>query len=211
MSLTPQVDSNIYYNSYENLNTFICYYYQNLSVLNTAPKKYLEIGIGNKLVSDHIKKQGINVTTCDHDKKFSPDKVADVRKLPFKNKEFDTVAAFEVLEHLPFEDFNKALNELNRVSKKYVILSLPYRCVEWQAYLNFWFIKRWKFNLSLKIPAFFKKVNINTNDYGHYWEMGAKDYPIKKIRNEIKDKFSICQEFQSKFNNYHYFFILKKK
>lgn len=47
----------------------------------------------------------------------------DIYKLPYKEKSFDIVLCMEVLEHL--EDPKKALKELKRVSKKYILLSVP--------------------------------------------------------------------------------------
>lgn len=47
----------------------------------------------------------------------------DVMKLPFKNNSFDLVICTEVLEHL--ENPKKAYRELLRVSKKYVLITVP--------------------------------------------------------------------------------------
>jgi ubiquinone/menaquinone biosynthesis C-methylase UbiE len=47
----------------------------------------------------------------------------DIREMPFADSEFDTVTAFEVLEHI--DDVDKAIEELKRVTKKNVILSVP--------------------------------------------------------------------------------------
>lgn len=47
----------------------------------------------------------------------------DIYKLPFKDNSFDLVVCTEVLEHL--EHPKKAYKELIRVSKKYILLSVP--------------------------------------------------------------------------------------
>lgn len=52
---------------------------------------------------------------------------ASIENLPFNTDEFDLVACLEVLEHLPQSVFKKALNELSRVSRKYIIVSVPNR------------------------------------------------------------------------------------
>lgn len=59
-------------------------------------------------------------------KKIHPDlKIiqGDIYSLPYKVKLFDLVVCTEVLEHLEYP--KKALLELMRVSKKYVLLSVP--------------------------------------------------------------------------------------
>ncbi len=50
-----------------------------------------------------------------------------VAALPFPAASFDLVTCFEVLEHLSHETFPLALQELQRVSRKYIILSVPHR------------------------------------------------------------------------------------
>lgn len=50
-------------------------------------------------------------------------KHGDIYKLPYRNNSFDLVVATEVLEHL--ENPKKAYRELLRVSRKYVLLSVP--------------------------------------------------------------------------------------
>jgi len=57
---------------------------------------------------------------------------ASITDVPFKDKEFDCVYAMEVLEHLNPEEFKKALNEMARLSGKYIIVSVPYNeDIEW--------------------------------------------------------------------------------
>ncbi len=51
---------------------------------------------------------------------------ASITDVPYGDKEFDCVYALEVLEHLGPEDFNKARMEMSRLSKKYIIVSVPY-------------------------------------------------------------------------------------
>ena len=48
-------------------------------------------------------------------------------QLPFENNNFDIVCALEVLEHLPKKCFSQTLLELERVAKKTILITVPYR------------------------------------------------------------------------------------
>jgi hypothetical protein len=45
----------------------------------------------------------------------------------------------------------------------------------------------------------------------HYWEIGKKGYELGVVRNAIENEFVIEKEFVPFENQYHHFFILKKK
>lgn len=52
---------------------------------------------------------------------------------PFRDKQFDLVMCSEVLEHLTYPD--KAILELQRISKKYILISVPFE--PWFRIMNF--------------------------------------------------------------------------
>jgi uncharacterized UPF0146 family protein len=204
-----QVPKEHYYKDYDDLTRFISYFCQINSVIEPNQKTILEVGLGNKTVSNYLKQFGFDVTTCDFDKNLDPDEVADIRDLPFQNNKFDVVLACEILEHIPFEDVAKALSELKRITKKKVIISIPYSSFFIEIVLNFNISIFYKqLHLVLSVPSFTHKFKKN-ND--HYWEMGCKNYSKKEIRNLLKRYFEIKKEFQPILIPYHYFFILEKK
>lgn len=49
----------------------------------------------------------------------------NINGLPFESNSFDLVSCLEVLEHLPQRDFKKGLSEIQRVSRKYILVSVP--------------------------------------------------------------------------------------
>jgi hypothetical protein len=89
-----------------------------------AGDRLLEIGIGNGSLTDALRRRRLNVVTADFDQALRPDVVADVRALPFEDDSFAGVLAFEVLEHLPWDDLPKALSELRRVAP-WSVVSVP--------------------------------------------------------------------------------------
>jgi SAM-dependent methyltransferase len=209
-----QVNKKHYFRKkYDSLDRFISYFYQvdlALEVFESNTNKILEIGKGNGFFSDYMKKLGVKVTTCDFDNNLQPDIVADIRSLPVSDNSFDLVTAFEILEHIPFEDVPKALSELNRVSKKRVILSLPYRStgIEWifkfpgiRTILKIPFL-----SLFLRIPLKFGGIKVSGQ---HYWEIDAWRTPLASVRKLLKKQFKILTELSPPLDKYHYFFVLE--
>ena len=47
--------------------------------------------------------------------------------LPFQSNYYDLVVCTEVLEHLQQQEFDQTINEIERVSKKYILISVPYQ------------------------------------------------------------------------------------
>lgn len=66
-------------------------------------------------------------------------KICDASELPYQDKTFDSVSAFELLEHI--KNPNQAISEFKRLSKKYIIISVP-NCETYsdlkRAGLTFW-------------------------------------------------------------------------
>lgn len=52
--------------------------------------------------------------------------LGDVKKIPLRSYSIDLVVCMEVLEHLGDESYVKVINELKRISKGYIIISVPF-------------------------------------------------------------------------------------
>lgn len=207
-----QVNKDHYHKrTYDSVERFIDYYFQKNSIIKLPEKieKILEVGVGNKTLTNYLKQNGFSVTTCDFAKDLHPDKVADIRNLPFSDKEFDLSVAFEVLEHIPFSDFKTGINELARVSKKYVIISLPNSVSYFEFMVKFSLpkIRNKKLHFKIQVPNFLTRHKSKE----HHWELNKKNWPISKIREEIKNcKLEIINEFEPEMHITHHFFIMKK-
>lgn len=211
----PQVKRAHYFKKkYVDLNRFISYFYQ-LDLLGGLLRPgvtVLEVGVGNRIVSDYLKRFGIPVTTCDVDPALEPDRIGDIRNLPFPDQSFDIVIAFEVLEHLPFGDFRKALAELKRVSRDAVLLSLPYRSSSFEVVLKFPFVRtlfrRPVLDFFIRIPLPFQRTKASEQ---HFWEIDRAQHPLREIQNILEEQFVIHAEVRPLLDSYHYFFVLKRR
>lgn len=89
----------------------------------------LDVGCGNGAFLNSLpdKYQAIGLDFSRKALKYVNTKVilGNVATLPFKSRSIDLVTCLEVLEHLPYELFKKAISEIQRVSKKYIIISVP--------------------------------------------------------------------------------------
>ena len=195
--------------SYDDKGRFHSYYYQIKFITELNPESILEIGVGNKTLINYLRQHGLNIKSCDLDKDLNPDFVGDVRDLPFKDNEFDVVCAFQIIEHIPWEDVPKALSELKRVAKKNVIISIPFTAVTIEAMIKssifMHLFRRWTFGFLINLEFITRKWKY---DGVHYWEMGKKNYPRKKVRNLLRQYFTIIKEKKVEFS-YQYFFVLK--
>lgn len=201
---------NHYYTDYDQLSSFISYYYQINLFRELNRNKILEIGIGNKTVSRYLQQNGYDVTTCDYNEHLEPDYVADIRQLPFDDNSFDVVLVCEVLEHLPWSDVSQALSELHRVAGDYCIISVPTVRLFVEFVIKFPMIRqifkhRW-FDIFLAIPLpIFTKCSKH-----HHWEMGLRGYSFGKIRKTLRQRFRILKEVRPVLNPRHHFFVLEK-
>ena len=96
----------------------------------------LEVGCGEGFVISHLRRSGIRASFEGIDKSEEalllarglnpgvPFSRGDVCSLRFKDKSFDAVLALELLEHL--HEPGRALEEICRVSRQCVILSVPH-------------------------------------------------------------------------------------
>jgi ubiquinone/menaquinone biosynthesis C-methylase UbiE len=102
-----------------------------------SPKKMLDVGCGRGTFLTYARDEGIEAVGFDFSKWCVSDegryprcdaswvKQHDVTKpFPYKDKEFDLVTALDIFEHLYETDIKQALDEVFRVSKKYVFFQI---------------------------------------------------------------------------------------
>lgn len=181
-------------------------------VMELKPKKILEIGPGNGIVTGLLRSIGFHVKTLDFDARVKPDYVAsvtDAKALAPLAGKFDLIIACEIFEHLEYEDFKKAMDLLKPIASR-MIVSVPHTTVNSRF-----------FHLNFKIPGFprvsiskkwnYKKIAHEFNSQ-HYWEMGKAGFPISRIRKDFKKLgWTIVKNFFNPENPYHYFFVVEQQ
>jgi ubiquinone/menaquinone biosynthesis C-methylase UbiE len=99
-----------------------------------APEKILEVGLGEGEISERVRDRfplasmvGIDLPDEGLAGAWRERKItgmfADISRLPFADASFDLVMGIEVLEHVP--DPRAALEEIARVAREHVLLSVP--------------------------------------------------------------------------------------
>ena len=105
-------------------------------------KSLLDAGCGEGFVLEHLLKSGLvlkQVVGLDLNRKalklaekrnpYVSFREGSITKIPYKDKSFDLVICLETLEHV--FDYQKAITELLRVSKNYILISVP-----WEPYFS---------------------------------------------------------------------------
>ena len=213
MDTAIQVDHSYYAQAkYGTVERFISYQHQIETIRASGVRQLLLIGPGDGLVPYYLREVlGIDVTTCDIDPKLNPGIVADVRKLPCENASFEAVACFEVLEHLPFDQFPIALQEIARVSKGKVFISLPYRNIAFEVLIKFpgirTLLKRPWLHFIIKKPIKFLGFQYSKQ---HYWETDTVTTK-KVVEGVVSRYYDIVKRGHVVFDPYRYFLNLTKK
>jgi SAM-dependent methyltransferase len=204
--MKEQIEASAYkFERYVSPDRWASYYYQLYEIFATRPSSVLEIGLGDGTIGNAVRHDGIAYTSADIAEDLHPDIVAPVTKIPFPDEAFDTVCAFEVLEHLPFSEFEPALAELSRVSRSYVILSLPHFGPSIRMEFKIPFLPRTRFACKIPFP---RRHSFNGQ---HHWEIGKSGHSLRNVKNILKKYFRIGKEFVPFENQYHHFFVLQKK
>lgn len=193
---------------YFSVDHFISIAEQIRLVSSLKRKNILEIGIGNGLVSDFLKKAGLNVTTVDINPNLNPDIVGSITDLAeiLQQRKFDIVLCSEVLEHMPFSNFEKAIKNIAVGTNEYAILTLP-RCQK--------IIFDMQFNIKLpKLPYMEKGLFLSFPQCNvapeHHWELDSnKITKIENIKKILSKYFIILNYKRIRFRPYHYYFVLK--
>jgi ubiquinone/menaquinone biosynthesis C-methylase UbiE len=101
------------------------------SVIPQGVKRILDCGCGDgrlgNLLKDEYTVEGCDISSESLKHCKFPTIRCSVTKLPFQDRYFDLVISSEVLEHILPGDYEQACREIERVTRKWVIVTVPNR------------------------------------------------------------------------------------
>lgn len=184
------------------------YWEQIEAATSIAPASALCIGVGDDIVPTVLERAGITVRRFDFEPALRCDYVGDVRDIEriVAPSSADVVLCCQVLEHIPFEDFERTLRAVYGVAKRRVVLSLPYHHKRVASFaLKLPKLPRLEFDWC--VPRFWHTWQF---DGQHYWEIGTAGYPRRRLEQIVAKVGRTHRSFFARGNHYHLFFILDK-
>lgn len=186
--VSPAKSKSYYRTSYlgNHFQRLCSYQQQLLYATRSSPERVLIVGQGDGFVAGTLRQMGIEVFVVDIDPDLAPDLVASVDNMGLADNSFDVCICCEVLEHLPFERFAGCLNEILRVTRDRLVLSLP-------DIRRFFCIRLRCARINLERQVSLPRLRTSTvprsriEQYGHHWEIGYKGYGVGRIRQVISE------------------------
>jgi ubiquinone/menaquinone biosynthesis C-methylase UbiE len=193
------------FESYTGFDRWSSYYYQVREIITLKPASMLEIGSGDGFLKRFIEgTTEIKYRSLDIAADLRPDIIGSAESIPLRDGAVDVAVACEVLEHLPFEKFEKTLREMGRVSTSHVLISLPHYGPKLKLSVKLPKMKEIRLARKLAFPQ--KHVFLGE----HYWEIGKTGYSLSKVREILKSIFKIEKDYIPFESQYHHFFLLRK-
>lgn len=141
----------------------------------------LEIGPGSGILKAVAALFGADVDTLDLDPDLQLDYVGSATDSPFPSNSFDVVCAFPVLEHLPYDTAMQAYQEMLRVSRGRVLISLSDAKLVWRYLL--YLLKLGPFDFLISRPFAFSRKHLF--DGQHYSEINTRRFLLSKAIEDL--------------------------
>ena len=194
------------FGAYVDIRRWSSYWHQVQETLAVRPRSVLEIGVGTGLFKAMLQALHCPAVTVDVNEALRPDYVGSVVALPFRDDSFSASVTFQVLEHLPYEDFKTSVREMRRVAAEHVILSLPDARKVWSCVLT---TGRRERRIQMSKPQW--EAPVHKGRGSHRWEINKRGFPVERIVADIEDcGLRVMRNFRAPENPYHRFFVCRK-
>ncbi len=204
---TKQVEKSHYdFTRYMSRSRWQSIWHQLDEVLQLQPVRVLELGPGPGVFKSMARLTGLSVETLDIDPELNPDHIGSATDIPLPDQSYDVVCAFQMLEHLPYEQSLLAFGEMVRVSRRHIVISLPDAKVMWR-YTGY--LPRLG-GFDWLVPRPFAKARPHQFDGEHYWEINKYGYGLEKVSRDLSAHASMLRTYRVRENPYHRFFVFEK-
>ena len=181
---------------------WVSYWHQVTEVLGLHANTCLVVGVGDDIVANVLRREINQCESIDIDPDLRPTLVGSVTQIPLPSKSVDVVLCSQVLEHLPFDQFEAAIREMSRVARLGIVLSLPQLSRAWSIRVGPVRRRDRQFWISLPFTRY-----LPPNDQ-QYWEVDAKGYPVKRVRNILRRYGRLTMDYRVPEHPYHHFWVL---
>jgi len=185
----------------ESQNHWQMYWYQLELIQNNITTKdhIVEIGVGTRLIYNYLKNRNFQISSIDIDPVKRPDYVENIVNIDVLPEDCNTILAFNIFEHIPYEDFRMLINKFNSWNVNKVFIGLPYN-------------RKILFSIHLQVGRFLNKIfhisirkrKILTQN--HHWELDFKHYTKKRIITDFNNADYLCDSFFKYRNNAYFYF-----
>jgi len=171
-----------------------------IDLIPSDVKSLADIGCGNGAFLNQLLTQNKNINLIGVDRSKEAlkyvhchSKLGDITDVPIESNSYDCVSCLQVLEHIPVRDYSKALDELARVSKKYIIIGVPF---EEKIEQNITTCPQCKtiFNIDLHLRSY------NMEDVKNLFK--SQNFDFRKHINVIETKEYLLLKYMSQFRSW---------
>jgi Methyltransferase domain len=202
-----QVDRSHYdFSSYMCKARWNSLWHQLEEIMRCHPDSVLEIGPGPGFLKLLARQCGVHLETLDLDPELQPDHVGSATAIPLPDASRDVVCAFQMLEHLPYEQSLQAFREMARVSKRQVIISLPDDSPAWRYSL---YVPKFG-QIEFLLPRPRLTLRQHTFDGEHHWEVNKRGYQLQHVIQDLSQVCKLRRTFRVQEHPYHRFFVFDK-
>ena len=176
-------------------------WYQVRLLRDLTVRRVLEVGPFKGLVTAMLANAGYEAAVLDVDESqraaFSGFEfiTGDVRTFDYGSVagRFDAIICCETLEHIPFEEVDGVLGRMAAAQARYLIVSVPYMGTQltFDLYVNRYTFSHYLSFKKLKGLRRFPKPPDDGSWQPHKWEVGYKDYPLKRVKSLLARHFAV--------------------
>lgn len=196
------------------LLNWIRFFYLSKELNFSEAKKVLEVGEGSGVIRKVMREYVEKYDTVDVNTALFPTFISDVReKINNIENSYDCVIAADILEHIPFDDVPKALENIHSylTDEGFALITIPHRAS------HFLFMSPTNIPHAFRVPTGFlspgafyrrfikRKIWIDPN---HKWEIGDGYHTIDDVTRVMKNTGFKIEKIKKLI--YVDFFVLKK-